>query len=812
MKRVMAVILSATTIFGTFPVGVNASVVEKAEGNVATFTSSGEGNNIKSDNDYNSQELLVATNEDFANLEGMLKSLYSIKDKDFDSSTAKFEYVFYPFITQGYSSCGYEYFFGEDGEELNYTFNGEAAKPDPKNRLYFGYNNIKDYCYYKLDADNVDWISKNIYNVEPDHSLDVYGDMGMYYYDGDYYIKSGDAGYIGHTADILDYKKLDNGKYYVTIQYSMEYDGINKNYMLVGLKNINGKKYWSVYKNSLNPFDCDDIKPITVTLNGNKLTFSENPYIENGTTMVPMRAIFEALGASVDYDTETKAITATKGSTVIKLFANSDTATVNGKEVTLTSPVANKNGTTMVPLRLVSEALGAEVSWDAESKTINISISEKNTKEETSTIKLNELDETYSGEIYDYEKNYIEAHQKFINSDDYKNITSYACAEEIGNGIKNDSKIQNAKLGNHAVHLFKDYFKNYYDIALADVLIKQSTYDKYELMFKDGILKNQKSICDDIINIVKDDWGNDFSKKDESIIRKILTTKNTEDYANDPIYTKLSSILEKHMNQEQITNIFNATGKVSNAVELFNKASNIIDAVQNTMNYSSALNAYLDTSDEFKKVLVYTDINPALKYKNGVDYALLHESINRYLEIYNEENVAKEVANKALYEGVVATYSIFKDEWINSIGNFIYTSAAISGSEAAVSAAVGKVTGAITIGYEIGTAISDVLFKNNEKVALLSTLEANGFLAENAKKALDSAESEFLKNPSYENAKIFDEAFNFYKGIQIYLCDKAIEYDKQIKGLLNIFKWKSLDENIKFAEETKKEYEDLYCH
>ena len=118
---------------------------------------------------------------------------------------------------------------------------------------------------------------------------------------------------------------------------------------------------------------------ISVILNGKELSFDQPPYIENGTTMVPMRAIFEALGASVNYDTETKAITATKGSTVIKLFANSDTATVNGKEVTLMSPVANKNGTTMVPLRLVSEALGAEVSWDAESKTINISISEKNT-------------------------------------------------------------------------------------------------------------------------------------------------------------------------------------------------------------------------------------------------------------------------------------------------------------------------------------------------------------------------------------------------------------------------------------------------
>lgn len=360
MKRVMAVILSVVTMFGAFSVGVNAS------DKVNTV-------NINSDN----QDFLVATKEDFVNLKEMLERVSSIKDTEFDCTNSKFENVFYSFITRGYGCYGYEYFFGENGEEVNYTFNGEVAKPDPKNRLYMEYDNNKDYSYYKLDADNVDWIAKNIFNVEPNRNMDINNTdtyMNGYYYNGYYYTGAGDGGYIGHTAEVLDYKKFDNGKYYVTIQYNMSYDELNENYMLVGLKNINGKKYWSVYKNSINPFNYNDIKPITVNLNGNKLTFNENPYIENDTTMVPMRAIFEALGASVDYDAETKTITANKGSTIIELTTGASTAKVNGREKTLASPVANKNGTTMVPLRFVSESLGANVIWNVENKTIVINL------------------------------------------------------------------------------------------------------------------------------------------------------------------------------------------------------------------------------------------------------------------------------------------------------------------------------------------------------------------------------------------------------------------------------------------------------
>lgn len=126
--------------------------------------------------------------------------------------------------------------------------------------------------------------------------------------------------------------------------------------------------------------DFTDIKDIvTVMIDGKVLAFEEQPYIENGTTRVPMRKIFESLGAIVEYDANTKTITARKGSTVIELITGASKAKINGREMTLTTSVENKNGSTMVPLRFVSEALGAEVIWDAETKTITINLAETET-------------------------------------------------------------------------------------------------------------------------------------------------------------------------------------------------------------------------------------------------------------------------------------------------------------------------------------------------------------------------------------------------------------------------------------------------
>lgn len=113
---------------------------------------------------------------------------------------------------------------------------------------------------------------------------------------------------------------------------------------------------------------------ITVLINNKKVEFDQPPYIENGTTRVPMRKIFESLGAEVEYEAAAEKITAVKDGTIIELLTGSSTALINGKSTSLAEPVVNKNGFTMLPLRFVAEALGAEVAWDSSSKIISINL------------------------------------------------------------------------------------------------------------------------------------------------------------------------------------------------------------------------------------------------------------------------------------------------------------------------------------------------------------------------------------------------------------------------------------------------------
>lgn len=92
------------------------------------------------------------------------------------------------------------------------------------------------------------------------------------------------------------------------------------------------------------------------------LDVPEPAYIEDGTTMVPLRALCEALGCTVDWDDATQGIAITKGETVVGLTIGSTAATVNGAARTVLPPVL-KNGTAMIPLRFVSESFGCDVQY-----------------------------------------------------------------------------------------------------------------------------------------------------------------------------------------------------------------------------------------------------------------------------------------------------------------------------------------------------------------------------------------------------------------------------------------------------------------
>ncbi len=101
---------------------------------------------------------------------------------------------------------------------------------------------------------------------------------------------------------------------------------------------------------------------IKVVVDNTELAFDVPPVNQNGRLLVPVRAIFEALGAEVDWDKETQTVAAVKGKTEIKLVVGG-TAVKNGSPVTIDVPATNISGRVFVPLRFVSEALGAEVAW-----------------------------------------------------------------------------------------------------------------------------------------------------------------------------------------------------------------------------------------------------------------------------------------------------------------------------------------------------------------------------------------------------------------------------------------------------------------
>ena len=115
-----------------------------------------------------------------------------------------------------------------------------------------------------------------------------------------------------------------------------------------------------------------DNNPITVKLDNKEITFDQPPIVESGRTLVPFRAILEAMNVDVDWDSETKTITCTKGDKVIKLTIGENEMFINDEEVTLDVPAKIVNGRTLLPLRAISENLDAEVKWDSDTKTIEI--------------------------------------------------------------------------------------------------------------------------------------------------------------------------------------------------------------------------------------------------------------------------------------------------------------------------------------------------------------------------------------------------------------------------------------------------------
>lgn len=142
---------------------------------------------------------------------------------------------------------------------------------------------------------------------------------------------------------------------------------------------------------------------IQVDVNRRPVQFGNvGPARIGGRVFIPLRAVVEALGADVRWNAATQTVRGSRGGREFSLPIGARTAQVNGRSLALDAPARLIAGNTMVPLRFVAEALGAEVDWNAAQQTVAINLDSGNTGGGSSTgagRDRNSFGETVSGEL-----------------------------------------------------------------------------------------------------------------------------------------------------------------------------------------------------------------------------------------------------------------------------------------------------------------------------------------------------------------------------------------------------------------------------
>lgn len=115
---------------------------------------------------------------------------------------------------------------------------------------------------------------------------------------------------------------------------------------------------------------------IHVYYNGKRISFhsyAQNPEILEGRTLVPLRSIFEAMGAVVEWDGTTSTAIAKRGNVEVKIQIGANEIYKNGTAIAVDVPAQLMNSRTMVPARVIAEAFGADVQWNGNGRTVLIS-------------------------------------------------------------------------------------------------------------------------------------------------------------------------------------------------------------------------------------------------------------------------------------------------------------------------------------------------------------------------------------------------------------------------------------------------------
>ena len=224
------------------------------------------------------------------------------------------------------------------------------------------YNTLNLFIKYKETPEKIILdFGRNVYNIATEVKFNVYAVYGNKKINitNDVLIYPYEANKLNISKGTLKFKEAGN------YNLLFEFQGLLETVSVTGL-NANAFNYITNIKPD---------NPVNVKVYDQYIDFSsvnQWPIIENGRTMVPLRAVFEVLNCDVKWEESSKSAVVEYGSTKIIIPANSTTAYINGKANSLDVPAKLVNNRIMVPLRFVSEAIDKTVNWDDTDKTVLI--------------------------------------------------------------------------------------------------------------------------------------------------------------------------------------------------------------------------------------------------------------------------------------------------------------------------------------------------------------------------------------------------------------------------------------------------------
>mgnify|MGYP004504129031 CR=1 FL=1 len=361
------------------------------------------------------------------------------------------------------------------------------------------------------------------------------------------------------------------------------------------------------------------------------------------------------------------------------------------------------------------------------------------------------------------EKAFIQKHKEFLQQLDYAKFM------QEQNAASRVLKIYGSSFEGFAAWklVTGGLSDNPYNVVLADLILSEEYAAAQLESLESSYLLELPSVAGTIITLI--DGSVDLDADTRNAIQKFLCM---DDKSDTNTYKLLEDIFKNKISQENLNKALNAITDAETVATFLKRGQSIVDSVVDIINYSAVVNAYTNTSDEFKIILVLTDY-----YGNS---KMMQAALQDFYDISSDEKANEKIRERILSEGVDQALGIcsdiFKDSLVGTVKNYLYKTLDLSTAGVALASKATAFIEGCKIGYDVGTAFCNSFLNLDKASDAYFIAYASAYFTDSMECVLKTYIRDFQKEESLQSARTFCQAFRMYKHAQMKCVDRTLEY------------------------------------